>query len=103
MSPLLETNRPPIEPVHSQAQPNQPIELGNVRVEFASGDKTYRETARVVMHFVPDDYLWFFLPIDDAEFTQSMFGRSEGIEFILPERGVFGSRCCTTAPMWARR
>jgi hypothetical protein len=88
MSTLTEIDRPPIEPVYSQIRPNQPIELSDLQVRFTCEDRTYEEVVKVVMDFLPEDHLWFFIPRHDVEFALSVFGHTEGIEFALPERAA---------------
>jgi len=48
-----------IEMVYEQQEPNQPIDLGAVNVEYSQKDKTYQGAARVTLSFVPDDRLCF--------------------------------------------
>ena len=63
MSTLDELDKPLIEPIYSQAGPNQPIVLGATGVQFTYKGETYRGTATVTSRFVPNERLCFVVPI----------------------------------------
>ena len=65
MGKMLESKKSLIEPIYPQTEPNQPIELGNVAVQFAYKGQTYQETAQVTMRFMPDDDLLFVIPAEN--------------------------------------
>ena len=62
MGERLELKKSLIEPVYPQTEPNQPIDLGTVAVQFAHEGKTYQEMAQVTMRFMPADRLLFVIP-----------------------------------------
>lgn len=62
MGERLELKKSLIEPVYPQTEPNQPIDLGTVAVQFAHEGKTYQEMAHVTMRFLPGDQLLFVIP-----------------------------------------
>lgn len=66
MSDRIEIDKSLIEPVYSQARPNEAINLGEVAVQFSHKQKTYHETAQVNMQFVPDARLLFVIPGTEA-------------------------------------
>jgi hypothetical protein len=61
----IESDKPIIEPVYSQASPNEPIELANEPVQFMHKGENYVRTAKVVIRFLPSDRLLFIVPADD--------------------------------------
>ncbi len=65
MSKLTEIDKPPIEPVYSQTCPNERIVLADTRVQSTHRDRTYERTAKVVIQFLPRDYLLFVVPAED--------------------------------------
>jgi hypothetical protein len=67
MSDPIRVTRPLIDPIYSQSQPSQPIDLGQEVIKFDHRGKSYQGTAKVVMRFVPSDRL---------EFTCSVEGES---------------------------
>jgi len=84
MSKFAQLDEPPIRPIYSQASPNLPVELGNAEIQFTHRDTTHRETAKVVMHFLPSARLWFVIPMD-VKLKFSMFGQDDGVSFTLTE------------------
>lgn len=66
MGERIRSDRPLIEPVYSQAGPNQAIELGTTVVEFIHKDKTYRKTAKITMEFLPSIRLLLAIPTEDV-------------------------------------
>jgi hypothetical protein len=97
MSDQIKVNSPPIAPVYSQAEPNQPINLGSVAVQFDHKGTTYQETANVVMRFLPADRLEFVFPLEGKP---PMFGWSfivdgdRNVEIKLIDRGVSFEAFC---------
>lgn len=83
--------KPPIAPIYSQSEPNQPIELGRVPIQYGHNGSTYDWTAKVTLRFSPKDRLEFVCPENDADpfFGPRMFttGASNG-QIVLKDRGV---------------
>ena len=69
---------PLIEPVYLQTEPNQPIELGSLAIEFEHKGKLHRNKADFIMRFAREDRFEFVYPNDD-EF------RIFGLGFFDPE------------------
>jgi hypothetical protein len=57
-------DRPLVEPIYTQASPNQSVELGPCAVELEHKGKTYQDTARVTMQFAPNPRLLFVIPTE---------------------------------------
>lgn len=62
---MFQSNKPIIESIYSQACPNQPIELGNTKVQFTHKDEVYEKRAKITIQFIPNDCLLFVVPADD--------------------------------------
>lgn len=63
---MLGTNKPLIEPLYSQGQPSEPIDLGSHSVEFNHGGKRQAGRARVSLRFTPSEGLYFVMDIKDG-------------------------------------
>ena len=97
MSDRLTVSRPLIDPMYSQANPNDPIDLGQVVVQFDHKGTTYQEKAKVTMRFVPDDRLEFACPLEGKP---PLFGHMISLDnswdhkLTLTNRGVtFDANC----------
>jgi hypothetical protein len=91
MTDRLQLTKPPIIPIYGQAHPSEPIELGQVAVQFEDENGVPEQgTAEVVMRFLPTDRLEFFCPITTE--PRRLFGFSSEIgkekKLRLTERGV---------------
>ncbi|MCX7428720.1 MAG: hypothetical protein NTW96_24220 [Planctomycetia bacterium] len=64
MSDTITASRSLIEPIYSQTDPSQPIDLGQAEVLFDFNGTTYQKTADVRMKFMPDDQLEFLCSLD---------------------------------------
>jgi hypothetical protein len=56
-------NEVPIAPVYAQSEPNQPVELGVVAVEYKHQEAEYQDSATVRMRFLPSNRLEFVCPL----------------------------------------
>lgn len=65
MSNLDKVHNQLIEPIYTQSEPNQPIDLGRVPINFNHFGTTYNDIAIVTMQFKPDNQLNIFCPLDD--------------------------------------
>lgn len=64
MSDLIKVSSQPIDPIYSQIHPGDPINLGQVAVQFDHKGMTHREMANATIRFVPDDRLQFVMPFE---------------------------------------
>ena len=62
MGEMLKHSKAPIQPIYSQTEPNQSIELGCVPVQFVYKGETYADSANVTMRFTPSPRLEFVIP-----------------------------------------
>ena len=86
MSDRIESTKSLIDPVYSQNEPNQPIDLGTVAIGFDRQGTTHREMAKVMMAFMPNNRLEFVV---EWEASSSFLRRSGAISKItLLERGM---------------
>ncbi len=69
MASLIEFNRPIIEQIYSQTNPNQPLNLGDLEVQITFNEKVYQYTASFDMQFMPDDQLLITIPFIDKDST----------------------------------
>jgi len=80
-----------IEPIYSQTDPSQPIDLGSVPIQFEHKGTTRHSTAKVTIKFVPHDRLEFVCPLEGES---PMFGLrflpdiGSDVELTLTERGI---------------
>ena len=61
MAELVELDKSLLKPVYTQAQPNEAISWGDVRIRFAHRVKTFEEMAHAAMWFAPTPCLFFVL------------------------------------------
>jgi hypothetical protein len=95
MSTLDELDKPLIEPIYSQAGPNQPIVLGATEVQFTYKGETYRGTATVTSRFVPNERLCFVVPI----ILPKLCGANDwDRKLTLADRGITLDVLCVSAP-----
>ena len=67
MTDRTETDPPRIVPIYSQNAPNEPIELGQVAVQFGHQGKVYQKTANALMRFLPSNSLVFEIASDEDD------------------------------------
>ncbi len=97
MAELSRRRTPLIDPVYPQAAPNQPIELGDLAVQFEHRATTHHGIARFAMRFMPDDGLEFVVPIDSQRllFGFELINSDNPLKNItLTERGVSFEAFC---------
>jgi len=89
-----------VDPIYSQTRPNEPIDLGQAAVQFDHEGTTYRETANVVMRFLPETRLEFVCPLEGKP---PLFGRglAGNVKLTLEDRGVALDVLCTNID-WKR-
>lgn len=86
-----------IEPIYSQTDPSQPIDLGSVPIHYEHEGKTHQSTASVTMKFAPSDRLEFVCPLEDEP---PMFGlrpfvhAGSDVKVTLKERGITFDAFC---------
>ena len=61
MGPLLQSDKILIEPIYSQMQPNDPVEIANCAIEFVHSGKTCEDSCRVTLQFLPSSQLLFLV------------------------------------------
>jgi hypothetical protein len=91
MSERIKVDRPLIESLYSQDEPNQPIELGQVAIQFDCQDVSYHKTATAIMRFLPKDSLEFVVPLEgeDSWLGMKLFqGGDPSIRLTLTDRTV---------------
>lgn len=91
MSDRIKVSSPLIDPIYSQTEPSQPIDLGRVAVQVDYKGTTHQEMANVAMRFVPDDRLEFVCPLEDKSpmFGRELFGDDgRSLSLTLIERGI---------------
>jgi len=91
MPPMTSTKTPIISPLYVQVEPNQPIELGQVSMEFAHAGIVYPGLVDVRMRFTPSDRLEFVWPLDgmSAFFGLKLLGDEQSnYNLKLVETGV---------------
>jgi hypothetical protein len=91
MSERIEVDRPLIESLYSQDEPNQPIELGQVAVQFDCQDAVYHKTANAIMRFLPKDSLEFVVPLEGEDSWLGMKllqSSNSNIRLTLTDRAV---------------
>jgi hypothetical protein len=71
MSERIVLSSPLIESIYSQSSPSEPIDLGQVAVQFDYKGTTYHDLANIVMRFVPNERLEVVCPLKDKP---PMFG-----------------------------
>jgi hypothetical protein len=59
MEPMMQLNGNRIDPIYSQAKPNEPIEIGTSAVEFSHEGKICQDVCRVSLQFLPSSRLLF--------------------------------------------
>jgi len=62
---MIKSNKPLIEPVYSQDEANQPIELGSTSVSFTLNGKEHQKMAKVIMEFLPKAQLLISIPAEE--------------------------------------
>ena len=90
MNDRIEVRKPLIDPIYSQAEANETIDLGQVPVQFDHDGNTHRETANVTMKFVPDDRLQFVVPLEGKHpfFGMKLIAAScDDMKLTLTDRG----------------
>ena len=104
----IESDKPIIEPVHSQAGPNEPIELANEPVQFMHKGENYERTAKVVIRFFPSYRLLFIVPANDMAKDPlwtlrigSSLIEEKCIELNFTDRGVSVEAFCTSVGIGA--
>lgn len=89
MNDRIETDKPIIDPIYSQSEPNQPIDLGQVAVRFDLQDTTYSKEAYATMAFLPNHKLKFTVPFDGSmEVWEAWSKRDFRVRLTLVERDV---------------
>lgn len=89
MNDRIETDKPIIDPIYSQNEPNQPIDLGQVAVRFDLQDTTYSKGANATMVFLPGHKLKFAVPFDDSEAVWKAWSKDDfKVRLTLVERDV---------------
>ncbi len=91
MSDRIEIDKPLIDPIYSQDEPNEPIDLGQMAVQFEHGGKVYQKTADVKMKFLPKDNLLFDIPLEDDDpwlGMKLMWSSGGNVKLTLPERSI---------------
>lgn len=93
MSNRIEVSTSLIDPIYSQNEPNQPIDLGRVAVEFDHQGTMHRDMANVRMRFLPNTGLEFIVPLEgkdpffgiqlclDSQFSKRLTLSDRGITF----------------------
>lgn len=85
-------DRPLIEPIYTQSEPNQPIDLGSTPVQFTLRGKTYDCESHVYLRFVPTDRVCFVVPTESIGNPIDIFGlavdNSWDGKFKLTDRGL---------------
>jgi hypothetical protein len=100
MSDQTPLTSPPIAPVYVQTEPNQPIHIGFVPIQFGLKGTTYQETADVTMRLVPDDRLEFVCPLEGKSpfFALELIGLPDNnLEIDLKDRGTSFRAFCLAA------
>lgn len=89
MNDRIETDKPIIDPIYSQNEPNQSIDLGQVAVRFDLQDTTYSKEANATMVFVPGHKLKFAVPFDDSKAVWKAWSKGDfGVRLTLVDRDV---------------
>lgn len=65
MSNFVKTNTSLINPIYTQTEPNQPIKLGRVPIQFDHEGVIYQDSAIITMRFQPEDRLEFFCGLEE--------------------------------------
>lgn len=98
MSDQIEIDKPLIDQIYPQDEPNQPIDLGQVAVQFEADGKVYQKTANVKMKFLPKDDLQFVVPLegecDCARLAMLLWNLGGNLELTLPERNITFEALC---------
>jgi hypothetical protein len=99
MTDQIEVSRPLIEPIYSQTDPNQPINLGRVAIQVDHQGTAYRETADVTMNFVPDAGLEFAVTFEreNPSLAAGLFHAGCALKLMLPDRHVTVDAVCVRA------
>ena len=88
-------DKPLLTPIYLQTEPNQPIDLGSVAIEFQHKDVTYRGTANATMKFLPDRDLTLVVPMEDDGPCSTLVGAGTKLAIAFPERGVTVDAFCS--------
>jgi hypothetical protein len=90
MTEMLRIREPPIDPVFSQEAPNEPIEFGQVQLQFNYRGNVYEDTAIARLIFEPEDELRFICSLDGQPSDVAFGLMTDGaeIKFTLKDRGV---------------
>jgi len=86
-----------IEPVYSQADPNQPIDLGRAAIQFDHEGMTHQGMANVTMKFAPSHRLEFVCPLEGQSQTiglRLLFEADSKVQLTLTERGITFDALC---------
>jgi hypothetical protein len=89
MNDRIETDKPIIEPVYSQNEPNEPIDIGWVTVRFDFQGVTCNKEANATMAFLPGHSLKFTVPFEDSSRVWKAWSQGDfEVRLTLIERGV---------------
>jgi hypothetical protein len=88
MSDQIEVDKPPITPIYSQDEPNQPIDLGQVAVQLECKGTSYRNKANVKMEFLQKHDLQFIVPLEGENLCCDLISVGRKLKLTLPERNI---------------
>ena len=88
MNERIETDKPIIDPVYSQEEPNQPIDLGQVAVQIEHNGTPCRRTASATMTFYPETHLTFVISPDADSQCSGFVNAGTKLQITLPQRNV---------------
>jgi hypothetical protein len=92
---IPQMDEPAIEAVYSQSEPNEPISLGAVNVEFVVGNQTCTARADVSMRLTPDNRLCFVVPPDEIRLEHVLKAfTADAYKLKLADRGVTVDAIC---------
>jgi hypothetical protein len=88
MNDRITTDKLLIDPIYSQNEPNQSIDLGQVSIRFNFQDTTYEKAASVAMTFRPKHRLGFTVPFEDM-FPWTAFSKNDfNVSLTLADNGI---------------